>query len=138
MSVDEFVWQWTEMVMAASTERIREVVESYIRLVASGTADEVVALYAEGATVEDPVGTPVLADRAAIHTFYANLEPLDTATRLVDIRIAGGEAAFHFEIATRSGKRTWTLAPFETMTFDDDGLITSMRAFWADGDMVVS
>ena len=35
--------------MAASTERIRAVVEEYVRLVGSGTADEVLALYADGA-----------------------------------------------------------------------------------------
>ncbi len=124
--------------MAASIERIREVVESYVRLVESGTADEVVALYAEGATVEDPVGSEVLTDRAAIHAFYANLEPLDTTTRLLTTRIAGGEAVFHFEIATRAGEHTFTLSPFDAMTFDDDGLITTMRAFWSDTDMVVS
>ena len=124
--------------MAASKERIREVVESYVRLVASGTADEVVALYAEGATVEDPVGSEVLTDRAAIHAFYTNLEPLDSATRLLTARIAGGEAAFHFEIATMAGEQTYTLSPFDVMTFDDAGLITTMRAFWSDTDMVVS
>ena len=91
--------------MAASTERIRQVVDDYIRLVGSGTADEIVALYAEDATVEDPVGTDVRTGHAAIREFYAGLEGLEQETRLIASRIAGGEAVFHFEIVTRAGEQ---------------------------------
>ena len=124
--------------MAASTERIREVIDEYIRLVADGTAEEIVALYADGATVEDPVGTDVLTERDQILAFYGGLVGLDQETRLLAARIAGGEAAFHFEVVTRADGATYTLSPFDVMTFDDDGRITSMRAFWAGDDMVIS
>ena len=124
--------------MAASNERVREVVDEYIRLVANGSADEIVALYAEDATVEDPVGTDVRAGHAAIREFYGSLEGLDASTRLLAAKIAGGQAAFHFEIATKAGDATYTVTPIDVMTFDDDGLITTMRAFWGDDDMVVS
>ena len=123
--------------MAASTERVRGVVESYIEMVGSGTADQIVALYAEGATVEDPVGSDVRSGRAEIHAFYAGLDGLDKETRLVTARIAGGEAAFLFEIVTKADGVSYTVAPVDVMTFDDDGLITSMRAFWGDADMQV-
>lgn len=123
--------------MAASNERIREVVEQYVTLVGTGTSAQVLDLYAEGATVEDPVGTDVLKTREQIAAFYATLDDLEQETRLVEVRIAGGEAAFHFEIITKVGDARYVLAPFDVMTFDDDGKITSMRAFWGDGDMVV-
>jgi steroid delta-isomerase len=123
--------------MAASTERIRQVVDRYVQLVGTGTADEILALYAEGATVEDPVGSGVRSDRAEIHAFYATLEGLEQETRLVEVRIAGGQAAFLFEVVTRADGVSYTLAPVDVMTFDDDGLITSMRAFWGDDDLVV-
>lgn len=124
--------------MAASTERIREVVERYVELVGSGSADEIVALYAEGATVEDPVGSDVRSSRADLHAFYATLEGLEQETRLLAARIAGGEAAFHFEVVTKADGVSYTLAPVDVMTFDDDGLITSMRAYWGDTDLTVS
>ncbi len=123
--------------MAASTERIREVVDRYVELVGTGTADQIVALYAEGATVEDPVGSEVRSDRAGIRAFYATLEGLEQETRLIEARVAGGEAAFLFEVVTRADGVSYTLAPVDVMTFDDDGLITSMRAFWGDADMVM-
>ena len=124
--------------MAATPEKIREVVDAYVRLIESGTADEIVALYAEGATVEDPVGTPVLTERADIRAFYANLEGMDQQAKVLSARIAGGQAAFLFEIKTLVGDQTYTLSPIDVMTFDDDGLITTMRAFWSEGDMAVS
>lgn len=123
--------------MAVDKERIREVVDQYIRLVASGTAAEISALYADGATVEDPVGSDVLTTREAITAFYSGLEGLEQKTRLIALRIAGGAAAFHFEVQTFADGVTYTLAPFDVMTFDDDGRITSMRAYWGDEDMVI-
>ena len=124
--------------MPASPDRIRQVVDDYIRLVGSGTADEIVALYAADATVEDPVGTDVRTGPAAIREFYATLEGLQQQTRLITARIAGGEASFLFEIITRAGDKTYTLSPIDAMTFDDDGKITTMRAYWGNDDMVVS
>ena len=123
--------------MAASVDRIREVVETYVRLVGSGTSDEILALYAEDATVEDPVGTDVRTGHAAIKEFYATLDGLEQESRLLALRIAGGEAVFHFEIVTRAGGATYTLAPIDVMTFDDEGLITGMRAYWNDADMTI-
>ena len=124
--------------MAASNDRIREVIEAYVDRVANGSADEVLALYADGATVEDPVGTEVREGLDAIREFYAPLEGLEQEGRLVSARIAAGEAAFQFELATKAGEQTYTLSPIDVMTFDEDAKITSMRAFWGNDDMVVS
>jgi steroid delta-isomerase len=124
--------------MAASNERIREVIEAYVDRVANGTTDEVLALYADDATVEDPVGTEVRSTRESVREFYSGLEGLEQEGRLLSARIAGGQAAFQFELATQAGEKTYTLSPIDVMTFDDDGLITSMRAFWGNDDMVVS
>ncbi len=124
--------------MAADRERILETIQSYVDLVGKGTADEIVALYAEGATVEDPVGSGVRTTRASIHEFYASIEPLEQESRLVSARVADGQAAFLFELVTRVGDQTYTLAPIDVMTFDDDARITSMRAFWSNDDMAIA
>jgi steroid Delta-isomerase len=124
--------------MTASADRIREVVEEYVRLIGAGTSDEIVALYAEDATVEDPVGTDVRTGHGPIKEFYAALDGLEQESRLLALRIAGGEAVFHFEIVTRAGGKSYTLAPIDVMTFDDGGLVTTMRAYWGDSDMVIS
>jgi steroid Delta-isomerase len=124
--------------MPASPEKIREVIEQYVATVAGGTTEEVLELFAEGATVEDPVGTEVRNTREAIREFYSGLEGLEQEGRVITARVAGGEAAFLFELTTKVGDKTYTLAPIDVMTFDDEGRITSMKAYWGDPDMTVS
>ncbi len=123
--------------MGASRETILETIQQYVDLVATGASADVVALYADGATVEDPVGTDVRRTREEIAEFYGALDGLEQSARLLHVRIAGNEAAFAFELVTKAGEQTYTLAPIDVMTFDDDGRITSMRAFWSGEDMVV-
>jgi steroid delta-isomerase len=125
--------------MAASTDKIREVVEAYVRLVADGKATEVADLYADDATVEDPVGTEVRRGREAILEFYGGLEGLEASTTLHQVKIAAGEAVFSFELVTKVGDKSYTVAPIDHMIFDEDGRITAMRAFWDPAtDMSVS
>ena len=121
--------------MAASDERVREVVEDYLRLVETGTGDQIAALFAPDATLEDPVGSEVRRGTDAIREFYATIEPLPAETRLVELRVVAGTAAFHFVIVTRPEGMTVTVSPIEVMTFDDDGRITSMKAYWGEADM---
>ncbi|MGV3562227.1 MAG: nuclear transport factor 2 family protein [Nocardioides sp.] len=125
--------------MAASTDTIREVVEAYVRLVADGKATEVADLYADDATVEDPVGTEVRRGREAILEFYGGLEGLEASTTLHQVKIAAGEAVFSFELVTKVGDKSYTVSPIDHMVFDEDGKITAMRAFWDPAtDMSVS
>lgn len=124
--------------MGASRETILETIQQYVDLVATGASADVVALYADGATVEDPVGTDVRRTREEIAEFYGALDGLEQSATLLHVRIAGNEAAFAFELVTKAGEQTYTLAPIDVMTFDDDGRITSMRAFWSGEDMAVS
>ena len=111
--------------MAADRDRILETVQRYVDLVGTGTADEILDLYADGATVEDPVGSEVRTTRESIREFYAAIEPLEQESRLVSARVADGQAAFLFELVTRVGDQTYTLAPIDLMTFDDDGGLRS-------------
>ncbi len=123
--------------MTLSNDDARAAVERYLDLVATGTADDVTALFAPDATLEDPVGKPALAGHDAIREFYASFTALDVTTRLVTLRACGGQAAFHFVVETRAGDQVYRVEPLEVMTFDGAGLITSMRAYWSDADMVV-
>lgn len=122
--------------MAPSPEAIRETVESYIKFVASGTVDEILSLYAAGASVEDPVGSEVRTTAESLREFYSILEPLKQETELLTLRIGGDTAAFHFRVLTDFGDNKFELSPIDVMTFDDDAKITSMRAVWSGADMV--
>lgn len=121
--------------MPITNEQAEANVRRYLDLVANGTAAEIVELFAEDAVLEDPVGSEPLHGREAIQGFYATLEPMKVSTELTSIRTSGGEAAFLFHIETDTGAGTAILDPMENMKFDEDGKISSMRAWWSDADM---
>lgn len=121
--------------MPISNEQAEATVRSYLNLVANGTADEIAALYAENAVLEDPVGSTPLVGRENIRAFYLTLENMKVTTELQTIRTCGGEAAFQFHIETDTGAGVAILEPLENMKFDEDGQIVSMRAWWGDADM---
>ncbi|MEV6060106.1 nuclear transport factor 2 family protein [Nocardia asteroides] len=121
----------------ASADDIRATVRKYVEAVGNGTAADIVALYREDATVEDPVGSEPHVGHAAIRKFYEAIEPMERATELFSVRVAGDSAAFSFRVVTTFGEQKFTLDPIDVMTFDEDARITGMRAFWSPDDMVV-
>jgi steroid Delta-isomerase len=114
-----------------TVERITQAVHRYVELVAKGSADDLIELYADDATVEDPVGGEVHIGRQAIHGFFANLENLQRESELMTIRVAGNEAAFLFAITVIAGNNRTRIEPIDVMTFNDDGKIASMKAYWS-------
>ncbi|MGW0179115.1 nuclear transport factor 2 family protein [Nocardia sp. NPDC003345] len=116
-------------------DQIRAAVRCYLDNVATGTAAEIAELYAENATLEDPVGAPAHTGRAAIETFYSSLESARRSTELLSLRVSGDSAAFAFRVVTDTGDQTITVEPIDVMTFDSDARITSMRAFWSADDI---
>ncbi|MCV7418665.1 nuclear transport factor 2 family protein [Mycolicibacterium litorale] len=109
----------------------KAIVERYLHTVSTGSADDVAALYAEDATLEDPVGGgEVHIGRQAIAGFYKNTEGVEVETELLSFRSGGHEAAFVFAITVKMGESTMRIEPIEVMTFTGDGKIASMKAYW--------
>ncbi|WP_068276060.1 nuclear transport factor 2 family protein [Aldersonia kunmingensis] len=118
-----------------SADQIRTAVELYVKFVGAGATEDIVNLYAEDATVEDPIGTEPRHGHQAIREFYQILEPLEKETELLTTRIGGNVAAFWFRLSTKAGEQTMNLAPIDIMEFNEDGKITSMKAVWSAEDM---
>ena len=118
-----------------SAEQITGVVNRYISLVNSGTADELVELYADDATVEDPVGGEVHIGREAIRGFYSMIPAGDNATELFTLRALGQEAAFYWALTVALGENRVRIEIISTMTFNHDGKIASMKAYWGPDDV---
>jgi steroid delta-isomerase len=118
-----------------TAEHITETVNRYLELVAKGNADGVVELYADDATVEDPVGGEVHIGRQAIRGFYGNVEGVQGDAELVTLRVAGHEAAFHFRLTLELGEAKLRVEPIDVMVFNGEGKIQSMKAYWTPEDM---
>ena len=107
------------------------IVKRYLDTVATGTAADVAALYAEDATLEDPVGGgEVHIGREAITGFYKMTEAVSLKTELLTLRTGGNEAAFAFAITVGEGEGSMRIEPIEVMHFNNDGQITAMKAYW--------
>ncbi|MDT5010273.1 MAG: steroid Delta-isomerase [Mycobacterium sp.] len=120
----------------ANADDYANTVNRYLELLASGSADDITGLYAEDATIEDPIGTDVRQGRAAVREFYAAFESANKKAELVSLRVGGNEAAFLWRLRLDFGGGSGTvIEPISVMSFDDDAKITSMRAFWSPADV---
>lgn len=120
-----------------SPEAITETVTRYLALVATGTADDIVTLYAADATIEDPIGAEIRRGHDAIRGFYAGFQDAKKDTELAELRVSGTEAAFLWHLTLDAGDSRTRISPISTMSFDADAKITSMRAFWSPADVRV-
>jgi steroid Delta-isomerase len=120
-----------------SPEAIAETVNRYLALVATGTAEEIVTLYAADATIEDPIGSDIRRGTDAIRAFYAGFQDAKKDTELAEVRISGSEAAFFWHLTLDAGDSRTRISPISTMSFDGDAKITSMRAFWSPADVQI-
>jgi steroid delta-isomerase len=112
---------------------IRELYDRYPDLVTKGDVDAIVALYAEDATIEDPIGSPLHRGIAAVRAFYEGSVKMGGVAmkRTGPVRVAGSEAATPLIVKIGPAGSQQVIDIISVMTFDDDGRITSMRAYWS-------
>ena len=112
------------------------VCQAYLDGLVAGDLDAVLSLFADDATVEDPVGTEPKVGREALAAFYQIACDFVTAAQLTGTpRVAGNEVAFPFEITTGSGDNASIISIIDAFRFNEAGKIVSMRAWWG-GDNV--
>ena len=121
-------------------ERIEQVVTEYLRAGREGDRDAWLGLFADDATLEDPVGTDVVRGRTELEAFWdrtiGRTDGFDNALR--ELRVAGDSAAFLFDLFISWKGTRYVVSPIDVQTYDADGRITSMRAYWSTDDMVAA
>jgi nucleoside-diphosphate-sugar epimerase len=116
-----------------STEKIAQVVRSYIELAGHGSADEVAGLFADNAIFESPAGGDVHRGIEAIRSAYHSIwDGREQGVDLVSLNVAGGEAAVHVQVVA-SGQRVDVI---DVMTFDENAKISSLRTYWGPSNVV--
>jgi len=122
----------------ADNDTIRAKIDEYMAAFSANDRDGWVGSFAPDATLEDPVGTDVRTGHDSIGEFFDTSQASADSIRMAltgPVRIADGQAAFPFEISVTLGGAEMAMPVIDVMTFDDDGLITTMRAFWDISDM---
>ncbi|MBS0475325.1 MAG: nuclear transport factor 2 family protein [Proteobacteria bacterium] len=111
-------------------------VREYVAAFDAGAPERVAALFAEGATVEDPVGSPQHMGHDAILAFYTTSMQTGAKLRLDGpVRIAGPFAAFAFTVLLELGGKEMRVDVIDTFRFDDDNKVTEMRAYFGPTNM---
>lgn len=105
-------------------------VNRYLEFAAMGKVDDIVELYAEDATVEDPVGSEVHIGRQAIRGFYSAIPQGDNGTEVVTLRALGNEVAFFWALTVNIGEAKMRIEIISVMTFNAEGKIATMKAYW--------
>lgn len=109
--------------------RIREVIHAYVKGFADRDLDALCALYADDATIEDPVGTPKRRGAAEIRAFYAMaLAAAPTLRITAEPVIVGAFSATPLAAEVTMDGRVLVIELISVMGFAPDGRITSMTA----------
>jgi steroid delta-isomerase len=108
--------------------------QAYLDHFNAGDPDAITELFAEGATVEDPYGTPPKTGKAEIRAFYAEALKMGAVLSLsAPIRGSHGNAA---AMAFEAKPAGLTVRIIDVMTFDDTGKFTSMKAYFGPEDFI--
>jgi steroid Delta-isomerase len=116
--------------MNVTAEHMRRVLQCYVDAMTRGDCDAIMALYADDATVEDPVGSDPRRGRAAIADLYRNAAGTVRLELDGRVRVAANCAAAPM-LGRPTGLEGMVVEIVDVMTFNDEGLITSMRAYWS-------
>lgn len=112
-------------------QHFSEVADNYLRYLNEKNLEGILSLYADSATVEDPVGSKRVEGKAALRKFYSGAVNLDLKlTRTGPVRVAGVEIAFPFQLLMTADGAPMRTDIIDVFRFDEAGKIVSMRAFW--------
>jgi steroid delta-isomerase len=120
-----------------SPDQLRDLITGYVAAVNSRDAAGIAALFAEDAHQADPASNPPNVGRAAIATFFENsIAGSDSWTFTAKaVHTCASTVAIDFGIALVAGGATMHIEGIEIFEVGDDGLFTSVNAYWDDADM---
>ena len=124
-----------------SNDEMKAVMRAYVERLNAGDLEGILALYADDATVEDPVGTDICKGAAAIRAFYELAIASNAKLRITGPQrgSAGAFAAMPLEVeVVLPDAPKMLIGVIETMRFNDAGKVVEMRAYWGNEDMLMS
>lgn len=121
-----------------SSEEMKAAMRSYVERLNAADLEGVLALFADDATVEDPVGSGVHSGAEAVRAFYALAIASGAKLSIVGPQrgSTGDAAAMALDVLVAPpGAPTMKIGVIETMRFNAAGKVIEMRAYWGPEDM---
>lgn len=120
-----------------SEDHLKSALQQYIDGFKERDADRIIALFADDATIEDPVGGgKIVSGMPAISEMYRGGVNVVTDMALsAPIRGShSNSAAMAFDFELEFGGNRIRTSAIDVMEFNDDGKIVRMRAYWGPSD----
>jgi len=108
-------------------------VDKYVEAFDKADIEIIKEIYAEDATVEDPVGTDLLLGIDAICVFYEGALSAGAKLALTGTpRCAGNAVAFPFQVSMPG----MIIDVVDVFEFNDQGKVASMKAYWGPENLI--
>ncbi|MCU1460050.1 MAG: steroid delta-isomerase [Acidimicrobiales bacterium] len=113
-------------------EQLQAVVDTYTKAWANGDKAAYVGLFADGAELADPVGTPIRRGRDEIAEFWDQTFGLADSINMEVTRrhLCANQIAMVFTIHAKTGASAMAIDAVDVFEVDDDGKVTSFKAYW--------
>lgn len=122
--------------MAVQTSDKVRAVEAYIAAYNCGDLAAILDVFADDATVEDPVGSPLLVGKDAIATLMGQGVAMRARLALLGaVRCAGDYAAFPFAVTFEGDRGPARIEVIDIFRFNAAGKVAEMRAFFGPENM---
>ncbi|MEH6583342.1 MAG: nuclear transport factor 2 family protein [Halioglobus sp.] len=117
-------------------QHIAQVMQAYVDNITAGDLDAVVALFDEDAVVEDPVGSEPARGHAALREFYTMAcESVGRMDLEGNVRARESWGACGMLAYPKGAEDSMVIETLDVMSFNDEGKITTMKAYWGDSNM---
>lgn len=111
-------------------DQITTLCDNYLAAVSKRDPDAVMALFAEGAAQEEPVGSAPNVGKGEIRKFFEERKEVPiTVTRFGPVNVVRNRAAFQALVVVEAPGQRRELTSTDVITVDEDGLISEIIAF---------
>lgn len=122
--------------MPSDQQSMKAAMQAYVDGLNRGDAEAVIALFADDAVIEDPVGTGPKQGQAIRDWFQQAVAMKAQLTLATPIRGShGNAAAMAFTVTTEWEGRSVRIRSLDVCTFDEAGRITRLEGYWGPDDV---
>lgn len=117
-------------------QHIAATLQAYVDNITAGDLEGVLDLFADDAVVEDPIGSEPVVGRENLREFYTMA--CDSVAKMVlegNVRARENWGACSMLAYPKGMEDSLVIETLDVMTFNDDGKISSMKAYWGDANM---
>ena len=120
-----------------NAEDIREVYDKYIAALVRHDLDAVMAMFATNAVLHDPVDAPVRVGLEAIREYFGGINGIRACRLAGPMHISADcrHAAVSGYAEMELGEGITIIETIDVLTFDDDGKVSTMTAYWGPTNM---